>query len=567
MALDLFSPHVDSDRLRPMHEPVRRSRIFGSLRTLVQRILVLALLFASELIIVSVWLDSGPLVGRAGLIGFMGDWGVWILRCIVGFSVIFAAFAYLKNKTTLERISKQIAQTPIRWSLLFAHCFAMGIFAVLSFFLFGAIGSVFWANLVAASWFVAGISAIAFAGFAFLSRAAWAELIRCTGHLWAYALTAIVSACGVGYTLQWLWQPASRLTFRLTKMFLSPFASGIIANPATMAIGTQRFQVQITRLCSGLEGVGLILAFAILWLVVFRKECRFPQSLILIPFGVMLIFLLNSFRIAALVLIGNAGAEQLALGGFHSQAGWIAFSAVSVVFFLVIERVPWFTTRQQGESFTTATENPTAAFLLPFLMILAAGMIAGAATGVGSIEWLYPLRFFAALSILWVFRRRYASLSWRCDWLAPVIGAAAFVIWVGLNRVSNPTADREFTATLMASSAAARVTWIAFRVSAAVVTVPLAEELAFRGFLMRRLFSRDFESVSFRSFSWSALLVSSVLFGLLHGGYWIAGSVAGILFGLAVVRRGRIGDAVVAHVTANALLAIYILVYHKWHLW
>jgi len=269
-----------------------------------------------------------------------------------------------------------------------------------------------------------------------------------------------------------------------------------------------------------------------------------------------------------LVLIGNAGARQIALGGFHSQAGWIAFSAVGVGFCLVIQRVPWFTTRPQSwESLGTATHNPTAAFLSPFLAIVATGMIAGAATAAGSLEWLYPLRFIAALGMLWVFRRSYASLSWRCDWLAPAIGAIVFVMWVRLDRFSNPTADREISAALMASSTVARVTWITFRVLAAVVTVPLAEELAFRGFLMRRLLSRDFESVSFRRFSWFALLVSSVVFGLLHGGYWIAGSVAGILFGLAVLRRGRMGEAVVAHATANALLAAYILAYHKWHLW
>jgi hypothetical protein len=173
-------------------------------------------------------------------------------------------------------------------------------------------------------------------------------------------------------------------------------------------------------------------------------------------------------------------AQQIAAGGFHPQAGWIAFSAVGVGFCFVIQRVPWFTTRQQGwESLSTATHNSTAAFLLPFLMILAAGMIATAATGVGSLEWLYPLRFFAALGMLWVFRRSYANLSWRCDWLAPAIGAIVFVMWVGLDRFSNTTADREVSTALMASSTVARVTWITFRVLAAVVTVPLAEELAF----------------------------------------------------------------------------------------
>ena len=38
--------------------------------------------------------------------------------------------------------------------------------------------------------------------------------------------------------------------------------------------------------------------------------------------------------------------------------------------------------------------NPTAAYLIPLLMILGAGMISGALSG--KFEWLYPLRFFAA---------------------------------------------------------------------------------------------------------------------------------------------------------------------------
>ena len=76
---------------------------------------------------------------------------------------------------------------------------------------------------------------------------------------------------------------------------------------------------------------------------------------------------------------------------------------------------------------------------------------------------------------------------------------------------------------------------------AAVLTVPLAEESAFRGYLVRRLISWNFESVSFRRLSWFALLVSSAAFGLLHSGYWIAGSIAGILFALAMIRRGQSG--------------------------
>ncbi len=573
--LKMLSPDIDF--LLAPSVPTSGQQFFSLVRSpsyrCVQRILLLALLFLVELSLLTVWLDGDSLTHRAGLVSIIHDWGAWILRGIVGFPVIFLTFAYLKNKATFESISRQISQTPIRWGLLAVHFLTMGIFLGLSFLIYGSKVLGPWPNLLVACWLIVGMSATAFAVCAFLGRAIWLELLSSTGYLWVYSMIAVVSACIAGSFIRMLWHPAGYLTFRLCKLFLTPFVSGIIANLDTMVIGTQRFRVEIAPQCSGLEGVGLILGFEILWLFLFRKEHRFPQSLVLVPVGIGLIFLLNSVRIAALILIGNAGAPKIAAGGFHSQAGWIAYCGVAVGFCFVAQRVPWFTTRPHtGESMSTTTQNPAAAFLVPFLMILAGGMIASAASpakGVGTFEWLYPLRFFAAAGSLWFFRRSYANLNWRFTWYAPAIGSLAFAIWIGLDHFSTPTltAEREVSAALDTLSPIARFIWITFRVLAAVITVPLAEELAFRGFLVRRLLSSDFETVSFRRFSWLALLGSSIVFGLLHGGLWIAGIIAGILFGLAVIRRGRIGDAVVAHATANALLAAYVLVYHKWHLW
>jgi hypothetical protein len=42
----------------------------------------------------------------------------------------------------------------------------------------------------------------------------------------------------------------------------------------------------------------------------------------------------------------------------------------------------------------------------------------------------------------------------------------------------------------------------------------------------------------------------------LHGGRWFAGTLAGLR-----------ADAVVAHATTNATLAVYVLVSHQWQLW
>jgi CAAX prenyl protease-like protein len=108
---------------------------------------------------------------------------------------------------------------------------------------------------------------------------------------------------------------------------------------------------------------------------------------------------------------------------------------------------------------------------------------------------------------------------------------------------------------------------LVFRAAAAVITVPIAEELAFRGFLIRRLMAADFERLDVRKFSLVSLPVSSLAFGLLHGDRWIAGTVAGLLYALVFLRRGRIGDAVAAHAVTNALLAACVLLGGKWYLW
>lgn len=556
--------------------PIRSASFprLGSLSSpanLVLRLLLVAFLIASEAIVFSVWLSNSLLMQVPALLGTQHNWGTMILRCVIGFAAIFVTFGFVRNRSAFDTGVSTIESEPaaIRWSFLGAHFAAILVFARLSSLLHSNRGFR-WNDPIATGWVAAGLVALFFAALTFISRTVWVQWIRRTGLLWSYAATAVVAASLAGSYFWDMWQPGPlvRLTFRLTKAILGIFVSGVFADPATMVIGTQHFQVRIEPGCSGLEGIGLVLAFGILWLLTFRKECRFPQSLALLPLGVVLIFLFNAARIAALVLIGNAGAGQIAVNGFHSQAGWIAFSAVSVGFCLVIQRVPWFTIRPaSSESVSVASHNPTAAYLMPLFAILAAGMIAHASTGAGGFEWLYPIRFIAAAAVLWSFRSTYLNLDWKFDWTAPAAGAIVFLIWIAFDKTSNPGADQNVSAALGASPVAAKISWIAIRALAAVVTVPLAEELAFRGFLMRRLIAADFDAVPFGRFSWFALLGSSVAFGVLHGGYWLAGCIAGILFGLVMLWRGRIANAVVAHATANALLAAYVLLSHKWHLW
>ena len=77
----------------------------------------------------------------------------------------------------------------------------------------------------------------------------------------------------------------------------------------------------------------------------------------------------------------------------------------------------------------------------------------------------------------------------------------------------------------------------------------------------------DFQSVPTGAFAWAPWLVSAVLFGALHGSMWVAGTIAGLLFSLALYRRGSLGDAVQAHATTNLLLAIYAFATGHWSVW
>lgn len=499
--------------------------------------------------------------------GFAGRWGAWAVHGVVGFAAIFVTFAFLKSRDALDRISSEVKTMPVARNLLAAHVFAMGAFGALSWALYGNHLVATSASLAAPVWLLSGSCGIAFAAFALIPPALWAPLIRETGWLWAYSLLAVASACVVGTYSQSFWIPFAHLTFGLVKACLSLFVSGIIADPATMTLGTTKFAVDIAPECSGFEGAGLILAFGAVWLWLFRRECRFPQALILLPAGVAAIYLLNTVRITALILIGNAGAPQIAMGGFHSQAGWIAFNSVAVGLALASRRVAWLTTAGTGGALSGSMldNNPTATYLLPFLSILAVGIVTAAVSG--DFEWLYPVRFLAAAGVLWILRKRYASLDWSFSWFGPAMGVAAFAVWIAMDKFLAGTAHDAMPLVLASSPASLRATWIVSRCLSAIVTVPIAEELAFRGFLIRRVISPDFENLPLQRFTWLGIAVSSIAFGFLHGNLWFAGIVAGLFYAWAMIRRGRIGEAVIAHAITNALLASYVLIFQKWHLW
>jgi CAAX prenyl protease-like protein len=192
-------------------------------------------------------------------------------------------------------------------------------------------------------------------------------------------------------------------------------------------------------------------------------------------------------------------------------------------------------------------------------------MVSRAASG--GFEWLYPLRFIAAAGALWFFRAQYRDLDWRFGGFSVLAGCVVFALWLGLDMLAGAHPPSVLAASLASLRPSERAVWLVFRTAAAVITVPIAEELAFRGFLIRRITSADFDSLDPRHYTYFTVFVSSLVFGVLHGGRWLAGTLAGIVYAIAFLRRGRIGDAIIAHAVTNALLAACVLFAGRWDLW
>ena len=372
-------------------------------------------------------------------------------------------------------------------------------------------------------------------------------------------------AWALARSAEYLWRPLAWGTLRIVHASLRMADPEAFCDPASYRVGMPSFHVEIAAACSGYEGIGMILALLGVYLWVDRRSLRFPHALILLPLGVSVIWLVNAARIAAMIWIGASGYRDVALGGFHSQAGWLAFIAVGLGL-IALARLGPLAGLARDDELISRGGWPSAPYLVPFLGGIAALMLTRAVSG--EVDRLYPLRVVAVGGLLWSFRGTYAAWRWRPSWQAVALGVVAFVAWINLTSHSADVGPGLGDSRMDPGGpwGAWAIAWISFRIAGAVITVPLAEELAFRAYLTRRLIKSDFSSLEMGAFSWPSCLVSSALFGLLHHS-WLAGTVAGLLFSLALYRRGRVADAVLAHATANACLAAYVVATGQWWLW
>jgi exosortase E/protease (VPEID-CTERM system) len=359
-----------------------------------------------------------------------------------------------------------------------------------------------------------------------------------------------------------LWGVMSAGTLHAVAWLLRRVSDGVVVDPAQRLIGLGGFEVLVAPVCSGVDGLGLVVLFQAVWLSLARSRLRFRRALLLLPLGAIAALVANVLRITALILVGASGREELALGGFHSKLGWLLFIGIALGSVALAERIPWL--RSEGTAATGEGEGvhpAAAAYLAPLLAALGTALVTGMWSD-GPLDLWYGARIAAAVLALLLVRRFLPRLSFSRSWVPALLAVAASAIWIAW-----AGGERPGPAELLARmGSTGRWTWIATRVAGSCLVIPLIEELAFRGFLLPWLVSPDFESVSPRMWTWPAVILSSLAFGTLHQEF-LVGTAAGLLFAAARLYRGRLGDAVLAHVICNVGVAAAVLLGGRWNLW
>ena len=442
------------------------------------RLALAGALLLTEVVSVTLQVGTDGLNASAGLAHFAAEWGSLGLRTLVAAAMLTATFALFGSRLAgVASVAGREARQLVSLRMAAANLAALAAFGFLSIQLFhlhlvGVLG-----GLVVLLCTLSGLVMLVSGALVFVSVETWRRMFQAAPLAPVYGFSIALAITPLAEAGRWIWVPWMRLTYAVVLVGLRLIRGEVVADAANFTIGTTRFSVAIASGCSGYEGVALMLVFGSAWLWFFRREFRFPQALLLLPAGAAAIWMLNCVRIIALILIGDAGAPGIAAGGFHSEAGWIAFIGLAAGVSLASQRIRWLaaTPRSPAAESRPLRTSETAAYLTPFLAILAAGMVARAASA--SFEWLYPTRVLATTAALWWFRRTYSGLNRRIGWESAAAGAVAFVIWMGAERLLGPHVGVSgMPAELAAAAGFARFGWLAFRVTGAVVTVPIAED-------------------------------------------------------------------------------------------
>jgi exosortase/archaeosortase family protein len=217
-----------------------------------------------------------------------------------------------------------------RWGRGLAwHGFALAVFILISLVVFTVATTAGELSLLwPVAWLLSGASVLLLWLGALAPPSFWWHWIHEHSAVVLGAMLAGVGAWGSGQISQAFWRPLAAPTIGVVRALLGVLYPEVSTDLSQMVVGTPTYTVFIAPVCSGYEGIGCVTLLLTLYLWWFRHHLRFPSALLLLPVGAVAVWVANALRITALIALGTSVSPAVALRGFHSQAGWIAFLLV-----------------------------------------------------------------------------------------------------------------------------------------------------------------------------------------------------------------------------------------------
>lgn len=222
----------------------------------------------------------------------------------------------------------------------------------------------------------------------------------------------------------------------------------------------------------------------------------------------------------------------------------------------------------EGVDLRRATFAFTAPFVL-YLVVLALERLTGISPAV-----LHPIRLGLVTAAILVFSRPYLTSRPVVPIFSILLGIGVFVIWIGPDLLfhyrHSVIFENSLTGSAVSSIPAAlrsdRI-FLIVRTLSCSITVPILEELFWRGWLMRWMVDKNFIKVPLGWYVPSAFWTVAILFASEHGPYWEVGLAAGMLYNWWVIHTKNLTDCILAHAVTNACLSAYVLLTGLWSYW
>lgn len=352
-----------------------------------------------------------------------------------------------------------------------------------------------------------------------------------------------------------LWRPLSVITLYGAAWLLSLFYTQVLVDAPEKWLGVNDFVVSIAPECAGLEGVVIVSVTTLLYLYGLRKVLSFPTAFLLLPIAVLLSIICNILRIFLLLVVGDVVSADLAIGGFHSAAGWIMAACVTALVIFLFSSNSYFYKDKPLER--DAIKAPivddsalATAILIPFIGSLGASLIIMSLSS--NVSNLYPYKMLVGLLLLLYFWSSY-NIAWTKRWFEPaVVGVFMGALWLVL-----VPSDESAITTLPSSGypSSLLLIWLVARGLGFIVVTPIIEELVFRGYILAKLSKTSICLNGHIPYSIVAIVASSFIFGAMHDAY-IAGFICGVLYSVLRYRSESIMSPILAHAVTNAMLFI-----------